>query len=168
MSSIKAIVDQKLILEKMEGKGGWTFARVPKTTANTGKSYGWKNLKGTVDGFKVECSLMPLNKEYWFMPVKAEIRKMVGKQAGDYIQVLLYAEIQELHTPEDFLLCLQDDPQAFEHYRKLPDDEKQKYIDWIFATVDEELQVQRMADAIDRLSRNEKLPKKVLSAGKPA
>jgi hypothetical protein len=167
MSSLKTIVNEKVLLEKYEGKGGWTYARVTKTLANSKKAFGWKKLKGTIDGYEVECTLMPMKKEQWFLPVKAEIRKAINKQAGDYVQVVLYAEVQELHTPEEFLLCLEDDPGALKNYNAFPDEEKGKYIDWIFATTDEETQVQRMADAIDKLSKGEKLPKKLYSSTRP-
>lgn len=167
MSSLKAIVNEKVLLEKYEGKGGWTYARVPKTLANSKKAFGWKKLKGTIDDYEVECTLMPMNKDQWFLPVKAEIRKAINKQAGDYVQVVLYAEVQELHTPEEFLLCLEDDPIALKNYRAFSDEEKRKYTDWIFSTTDEETQVQRMADAIDKLSRGEKLSKKLQPAKKP-
>lgn len=159
MPSLKTIVNEKVLLEKMEGKGGWTYARIPKTLASKGRSFGWKKLNGKIDEYSVECSLMPLNKEQWFLPVKAGIRKAINKQAGDYVQVTLYAEVEELHTPEEFLLCLEDDPQALKNYQAFPDGEKKKYIDWIFELSDEELQVERMANAIDKLSRGEKMPK---------
>lgn len=166
MPSLKAIVNEKILLEKYEGKGGWTYARVPKTLANSRKAFGWKKLKGTIDNYEVECTLMPMNKEQWFLPVKAEIRKAINKQAGDYVQVVLYAEVQEMHTPEEFLLCLEDDPEALKNYHDLPDKEKKLYLDWIFEVNDEETQVQRMADAIDKLSRGEKMANKFKSQWK--
>lgn len=157
--AIKPIVDQKVLLEKMQGKGGWTYARIPKTLANSNKAYGWKKINGTIDGHEVACSLMPLNKEQWFLPVNAGIRKLIKKEAGDHVQILLYADVNELHTIEEFLLCLEDDPQAWKNYKALPEEEQIRYSEWMFAPKDEETQVQRMADAIDMLARGQRLRK---------
>jgi hypothetical protein len=51
-----------------------------------------------------------------FSAVKAEIRKKIGKKDGDWVHVVLYADNRPTEIPEDFFLCLQEDPIAYRYF----------------------------------------------------
>ena len=155
---MKALVNKKYKLEKFPGKGGWTFARIPEITQDKSKPFGWVKVKGTIDGYPIsKCNLMPMGKGKLFLPVKAEIRKKIRKQEGDYITVVLYPDNDLLEIPEELLLCLTDEPSALRFFQSLSESEQNFYIKWIFSAKKEETKINRLAETINRLSRGLKM-----------
>lgn len=153
----KPIVNQEFLLKRIPGKGGWTYADLPQVAQNKNAPFGWVKVKGTIDGIEIsKYHLMPYGEGKLFLPVKAEIRKKIKKQAGDYVHVTLYLDNEPLETPKEMLLCLKDEPQAYRFFKSLSDGEKQNYIKWIYSAKQEETKVQRMAETISRLMRKEK------------
>lgn len=80
----KPLVNQKFLLKKIPGKGGWTYADLPGIAQNKNAPFGWVKVRGTIDGFEIrKYHLMPYGEGKLFLPVKAEIRKKIKKQEGD-------------------------------------------------------------------------------------
>ena len=94
---------------------------------------------------------MPLGDGKLFLPVRAEIRKKIKKQEGDYVHVVLFPDKEPLEIPEEMLLCLHDEPAALAFFNSLPEGEKQNYIKWIHSTRSEETKINRMAHSINKL-----------------
>ena len=92
------------------------------------------------------------------MPVRAEIRRRIKKEAGDFVNIVLYPEQEEppIAIPGDFIVCLEDDPVAHARFRKFPAKEQQEIIDWIFSVQTDEKRVARIAQAIDLLAKGVK------------
>ena len=158
----KPLVNQKFLLKKIPGKGGWTYADLPQVAQNKNAPFGWVKVKGTIDDVEInKYHLMPYGKGQLFLPVKAEIRKKIKKKEGDYVHVTLYVDDEPIKVPEEMQLCLKDDPQAEKFFDSLSDGEKQNYIKWIYSAGREETKVQRMAETINRLMRKEKFYNKV-------
>ena len=103
---------------------------------------------------------MPKGDGQLFMPVKAEIRKKIKKEAGDWVQVILYADNTPQEAPEELLLCLQDEPAAYGNFLKCTDRERKTIIDWIYSAKSEETKVERIAQTIRKLLNNQKLYEK--------
>jgi hypothetical protein len=140
-------------LEKFPGKGGWTFARLPEIKTPSGKPLGWDKVRVLFDDYEVsEMGILSLGNGKRFLPVKAEIRKLIGKRAGEQIRLQLFSRIEELDVRAEFLLCLEDDPEAFRHFQSWKVQERDKYISWIEQGQHTEQQVERMAQAIDRIA----------------
>ena len=153
----KLLISKKIQLEKIPGKGGWTFARLPGIKLEKNNPFGWRKVKGFIDDVEIrQYHLMPMGNGELFLPVKAEIRKKIKKEAGDWIKVILYVDESELEIPKEFVECLKDEPHALDNFKKLSESEKKKYIDWIYAVKTDELKVQRMADSINRIAKGEK------------
>lgn len=78
-------------LQRWPGQGGWTYL-VPtfdsKALFGTG---GLVKCQGTIDGEPFESSLMPMGNGRHMLPVKAAIRKVIGKEAGSTVSVMLEA-----------------------------------------------------------------------------
>ena len=74
---------------------------------------------------------MPLGKGQLMISVKAEIRKAIKKQAGDFVDVVLYSLEASLPVPENFQLCLEDEPNAHLAFSKLCKNNQKEYLDWI-------------------------------------
>ena len=149
----KPLVDQDYVLQKYPGKGGWTFAAIPQIQQDKHAWFGWVKVRGSIDGYEIaNYHLMPMGNGTLFLPVKAEIRKKIGKQEGDSVHVVLYSEELPTVAADDFMLCLQDDPVACENFSKLSAEEQKSITDWIYSARKDDLKVERIAQTLDKLS----------------
>lgn len=151
---LKPLTKKKYLLEKYPGKGGWTYARIPEIALDKSNPFGWKKVRGNIDGFEIsKYHLMSMGDGHLFLPVKAEIRKKIKKQEGDWVMVELYADTEPLEVPEEFWLCLADEPKALRFFKGLRESEQKYYLQWIYSAKKEETKINRMAKCLDRLSR---------------
>ena len=164
VNSNSPLINKKYQLEKFQGKGGWTFVRIPEISATSKVAFGWKRVKGSIDGYEIKrYHLMPMGNGLLFLPVKAEIRKKIKKHEGDWVHVILYADTDPLEIPEELLLCLSDEPQALHFFNSLSESERKYYIQWIYSAKREETKVNRIAKAINRLLQEKKMYDKDLN-----
>ncbi|MBN8669428.1 MAG: YdeI/OmpD-associated family protein [Flavipsychrobacter sp.] len=161
---MKPLVDKKYKLEKYPGKGGWTYAVLPDTIReNVKKPFGWRKVCGSIDDYVIkQYTLMPMGDGRLFLPVKAEIRKAINKEAGDTVHITLYPDDSAVEVPGELQLCLEDEPQALRFFTKLSDSEKKYYIQWIYGAKKQETKIDRMAKTIERLARGLKMHDKEL------
>lgn len=153
MKTQEPLVDNDYLLEKFPGKGGWTYARVPEIQQDKQNPFGWVKVRGSVDGYEFnKYHLMPMGDGRLFLPVKAEIRKKIKKEAGDTVHVILFLDDEPLEVPQEMLDCLEDDPKAITFFRTLSESEQKYYIDWVYSAKKEETKVDRMAKSVNRLA----------------
>lgn len=159
---LKPLINKKYLLEKFQGKGGWTFARIPEIPQDKKAHFGWIKVRGTIDGYEIrKYHLMPMGNGKLFLPVKAEIRKKIKKEEGDKVHVILYPDNEPLEVPDEMLLCLQDQPAALKFFNSLSESEQKYYIQWIYSSKKEETKVDRLAKTIDRFLQGLKMYDKV-------
>lgn len=81
------------VLEKSPAQGGWTFV-VADWAAEFFGTRGLVKVAGTIDGHPFRTSLMALGDGTHMLPVKADIRKVIGKEEGDTVTIRLTERLQ--------------------------------------------------------------------------
>ena len=159
------LVDKEYLLEKFQGKGGWTFARIPEIVQNKNTSFGWVRIRGIIDNFEIKnYNLQPMGNGNLFLPVKAEIRKKINKKEGDYVHIVLFADNFPTEIPKELKLCLMDEPNAYEIFSNYTNGEQKKIIEWIYSAKTDTTKVERIAKTIDKIVNENKLTDKNASS----
>lgn len=153
----KPLVDKEFQLQRMPGKGGWTYAEIPEIPKDKRGPFGFVRVKGTIDAYVFKnFNLMPMGNGHLFMPVKAAVRKEIKKAAGDFVRLRLWIDNEPTEIPEELMLCLLDEPNALATFQSYTNGEQKAFIDWIYSAKTLDTRAKRIAITLDKINRGEK------------
>jgi len=155
----KPLVDKDYLLQKFEGKGGWTYAEIPEIPMPK-TSFGMLKVRGKIDSHEFSnVRLMPLGNGHLLLAVKSEIRKKIKKQAGDTVHIVLYEDNIPTEIPEELILCMQYEEGILEKFKVYSDAEKNAFINWIYSAKTEQTKAARIAKTMIMIQKGEKFYK---------
>lgn len=139
------------LLQKSAGKGGWTFITLPVMPDLPKKKNSTVRVRGSIDHYELKDFNIWAMKKGTFIAVKAEIRKAIQKEEGDTVKVILYLDELQMVVPDDFMICLREEPKLLAHFENYDPKKKKELLDWIFTARTEDEKITRIAQALEKL-----------------
>jgi hypothetical protein len=124
------------------------------------KVFGAKRVKvlATFNGMEYRGSLVRMG-ECYMLGMTQEIRKKIGKDFGDTIDVTIEKDEEErvVEIPSDFSDAMKHNMLAQKTYEKLSFTGKKEYVTWITDAKREETRIDRIEKAVAKLAEGKKL-----------
>ncbi len=153
------MVEYKTTILKFDKKGektGWTYIDVPADVAeqlmpNNKRSF---RVKGKLDRHAIkQVALIPMGNGNFIIPVNAEMRKALGKKEGAQVLVSITVDKAAFKFDEDFIACLEIEPEALSYFKTLSASHQKYFSKWIESAKTVETKVKRITLAVSALSR---------------
>lgn len=154
---IIVLVDKKYQLNKFPGKGGWTYAEIPEVEPDKHAWFNWVKVHGSIDTFELKhARLMPLGNGKLFLPVKSAIRKKIGKEAGDWVHIVLYPDNLPVEIPQELIDCFKlEDKRLIDVFSHQSENQQQELINWIYEAKKDETKARRILKVMDYLKEKQ-------------
>ncbi len=121
---------------------------------------GQVKVKVTYDGVPYRGSLAKMGHDCHFLIVRKDIRKQLGKNAGDIVHVTVQRDTEErvVELPPELADLFIQNPEAKVRYDKLSYTHRKEYVQWINEAKRPETRQNRLAKTIEMLMNGKKHP----------
>ncbi len=137
-------------------KTGWTYIVIPADVAQQlkpGDKKGFRT-KGKLDSYKFSGkSLLPMGNGEFILTLDKDIRKAIGKRHGAMLNVQIEYDKTQYQLNDEFMDCLNDEPEALSFFKSLPRSHQNYFSKWIESAKTEETKAKRIALAINAFVR---------------
>jgi hypothetical protein len=147
------------IIKKFDRQGektGWTYIEVPAALAKTMNSTDKKGfrVKGKIDNYDFSMiALLPMGGGDFIMALNATMRKAIKKQKGAAVQVQIMIDTNEIKPPGELLECLNDEPEAMQHFNSLTKGHQNYFTNWIKSAKTDPTKAKRIAATLNALNK---------------
>jgi Domain of unknown function (DUF1905)/Bacteriocin-protection, YdeI or OmpD-Associated len=153
------IFDKVLQIQKYPGKGGWSYVVIdilPSVEKKT--KFGMVRVKGFIDDYEIsQYNLMPMGNGNLFLPIKAEIRKKIKKEAGDFVKIVLSSDESPVELIDELKECLEMNEGTLKTFMGFSQAEQKQYIDWIYQAKNIDTKTNRILKMIALLQKGKRL-----------
>jgi hypothetical protein len=138
----------------------WTILHLPEEASLKLPSRGQVMVNGTINGFDFQAPLEPDGKWGHWLKVDTAMKEAIGVKAGDKVTVMIEPtkEWPEPDMPKDIQNALDDDPQAYNLWKKVTPMARWEWIRWIRGTAQQETRKRRIEVAMSKLKSGERRP----------
>lgn len=156
MIQFTAVIDK---FDQQGEKTGWCYIAIPAELAAQLKPGNKKSfrVKGKLDQYRFSgLATLPMGDGNFILPLKAEIRKQLGKGKGAQVSVNISEDKDfAILVPEDLTACLQDEPEALKNFEKLAPSHQHYFIKWIDSAKTEPTRTKRIAMTVEAMRKNQ-------------
>lgn len=137
-------------------KTGWTYIEIEAAIAQLIFPGNKKScrVKGKLDHHTIKgVALFPLGNGGFGLALNATMRKAIGKRMGAMLEVSLAVDKTPYKFNEEFMECLQEEPEALVFFRSLPASHQKYFNNWIDSAKTESTRTKRIASCMNALER---------------
>lgn len=144
-------------LEKFEDKGektNWTYIEVSSNIAsllnpNHKQSF---RVKGKIDELPVKSlALLPMGDGNFIIPINQTLRRKLGKEEGQVVEVAIELDTEEKAISQDLLDCLENEPEAQDFFLQLAKSHQRYFSNWIESAKTDKTKEDRILKALTGL-----------------
>jgi hypothetical protein len=150
-------------------KTGWTYIVIPAAIANQLKPAFRKSfrIEGKIDEVKIEkASLLPMGDGNFILALNKQLRNKIGKGVGATLKVQIQEDKRELDISSELLSCLEDEPEAYKAFMKMPPSHRRYYSKWITDAKTDQTRVKRIAITVNAMLTNKTFGEALKAAAK--
>jgi hypothetical protein len=143
-----------------DGTHDWGYVEFPYDIQKEFGTKGQVKVVAHFDGYEYRGSLVKMDHNCHFIGITKGIRKIIGKNPGDSVHVLIQQDVEPrtVEVPDDLAQLLKKHPDAEAFFNKLSYTNRKEYARWITSAKREETRQRRLAEAIEKLIKGIKEP----------
>ena len=149
------VENEKIEIQYIPGNGAWTYQLIIPNTKNIRGKWGDLKVSGKIDNFEIKNkNLGPMKNADKKMALNSEIRKAIGKSGGEYVNVTLYLENQNVENKNNEMIfeCFKD-AEVLNKFKKLKTEEQNEIIKDINSSATENQKVEKIVKIIAKLEQ---------------
>jgi hypothetical protein len=139
-------------------RDAWTFLPIPFDVAVVYGTKGRVAVRGTINGFAFENSLMPEGDGTHVMPVSRELQAGAGAKAGDTVEVVLERDtsVRRVDVPDELQAAFRSNPDAENVFTALAPSHRKEYAEWVGGAKKAETRATRAQKAVEMIAAGKK------------